>query len=122
VPLFAAENLPEDMSGHASIRPDTDHLFDALAHGYRRAVLRRLLATGETQTLSDLVTALRPGYEPADTDDPSRWLELQLYHVHVPKLRDAGLVTIDAEYRVAATTAADRAEPFLSVELAAEPE
>jgi hypothetical protein len=108
------------MSGHSSLRrPDTDHLFDVLAHGYRRTVLRRLLATGEALTLSELATVIADEMGPADDESRTR-LTSQLYHVHVPKLRDADLVTVDDGHHVATTAAANRVEPYLSIALAAE--
>ncbi|MFD1586104.1 hypothetical protein ACFR9U_03855 [Halorientalis brevis] len=77
-------------------RAVTDALFDSLANGTRRRVLRYLDAVGGTTPLPQLVSALASeessrslDAEPRPRDDRIR---LSLRHVHLPKLQAAGLI------------------------------
>lgn len=82
--------------------PDTtaakDQLFEALAHGYRRRILRTLDAAGEPVSVSTLATEL-VATEPAlaDGGDATKAYEMtytSLLHVHIPKLEAVGLVDL----------------------------
>lgn len=63
-----------------------------LDHRYRRRTLRRL--RGEPVHLADLAGEIAREH-PGDPE-PER-VYVELYHVHVPKLEDAGLVAFDPD-------------------------
>jgi DNA-binding transcriptional ArsR family regulator len=74
--------------------PSTDETFQALSDRQRRQVLRRLLDSDGAVTLDRLVEDLAgDGAHPSESADR---LRLQLRHVHLPALRNAGLVEYDA--------------------------
>ena len=84
-----------------------DTLLDVLADDRRRRALRTLL-THEELTLPDLadeVAAAEAG-EPLSELDPQAVLQvyLSLYHTHVPRLTDTGLVAYDQERDLVTTT------------------
>ncbi|ESP88813.1 DUF7344 domain-containing protein [Candidatus Halobonum tyrrellensis] len=97
--------LPE-----AVLRLDT--VYDALANPTRRAVCY-LLSERDRWPLSDLaarVAAIEEGVAPSAVDATARdRASAALYHVHLPRLADRGVVTFDAEAdAVSAGPAADR--------------
>jgi len=77
-------------------RTVTDALFESLAHGTRRRVLRYLDALGGPTTLRQLVTALvgEESSRSLDAEPQGRndRILLSLRHVHLPKLQAAGLI------------------------------
>ena len=96
-------------ASHLMIDPDS--LFDALADTDRRRVLAALL-DAQTQTVDDLARTLA-GIDGQPADRCSAELStnaidrhhLRLYHVHLPRLADAGLVSYDSDQNVVALTA-----------------
>ncbi|MFD1586725.1 hypothetical protein ACFR9U_06995 [Halorientalis brevis] len=72
-----------------------DDLFEALAHARRRRSLAYLRATEEDVAVDELAkhvaTAERSGGETVTAADRQR-VATSLYHAHLPKLVDAGLV------------------------------
>jgi len=89
-----------------------DSLFDALGNFRRRCTLAALLAHGDLPLadLADEVTVEERG-RPLSSVDADTVLEvyLSLYHTHVPKLSDAGLVAYDQQRDLVALTDAGRA-------------
>lgn len=71
-----------------------DDVFDALAARQRRQLLAALRQAGTAEQLSSLASSLAGDPNPAGTESAGH-VELQLYHVHVPKLVDAGLLACD---------------------------
>ena len=82
----------------------TDRCFEALADDSRRHVLSALCRAETPLSLSelaiDLVNAETGPANPTSEDDPVRNRKIELYHRHVPKLADAGLVEFDADRRM----------------------
>lgn len=84
-----------------------DDLFDALAHGRRRRVLRSLAAARlpvDVEALARDVAAREHGGS-ADSREtvPAEAVErvhVSLHHAHLPKLDAAGLVDYDADQNV----------------------
>lgn len=78
----------------------TDDLFDALAHARRRRVLARL-QEHETVALPDLAEDVATTERDAPLSEISpetvKRVYGALYHTHVPKLVDVGLVDYDQE-------------------------
>lgn len=77
-----------------------DELYRALASGRRRRLLA-LLLDQEQRTVGELATLLA-GWEAADeggmlTPDAREHLLVELIHVHLPRLSDAGLLAHDGE-------------------------
>lgn len=70
----------------------TDTAFEVLAHRHRRAVLGRLADSNGTATFDRLAEALPADANEAPSPDGAR---LQLHHVHLPKLQEAGLIEYD---------------------------
>lgn len=81
----------------------TDRCLEALADDSRRHVLSALCRAESPLSLSelaiDLANAETGPAGPGAEDDPVRSRKVELYHRHVPKLADAGLVEFDAERR-----------------------
>ncbi len=82
-------------SGHRETGDDTqrtsaevDQLFDLLRDPYRRLVLARLQQHGRV-SVERILNERRRG------DESARDLEVSLYHVHLPKLEDTGLIEYD---------------------------
>lgn len=82
-------------------RHSLDERYVALADQRRRHVLNRLQAAEGPITLSGLAEELvQPGPEDEDAAVPAEAAHrtyLSLYHCHVPKLAEAGLVRFDEE-------------------------
>lgn len=96
---------------------------DALADEDRRRIVRLLRGrTGAVPLpeLADRLAAAAPGSEPTDDATASaKSLRTRLYHLHLPKLADCGLVEWNETERTAAPTDhpvydVDRAEDLLS--------
>ena len=75
---------------------DRDELFEALTNRRRRLVLALLRGTDEPTSLSEVAAELAADEE---CDGPAERVEITLYHRHVPKLAEAGLVAFDADRR-----------------------
>lgn len=66
----------------------------------RRQTIHHLRqASSDTLTIDELVEQLRQGETDTETPD-QRELASQLYHAHLPKLADQGIVEIDPETQV----------------------
>lgn len=89
-----------------------DRLFEALAHDRRQRVLDVLDDAETTLSLSDLargVARRENARQPGVDGETVRRVRLSLYHWHVPKLADVGLVDYDADRKtVRLETATDR--------------
>jgi predicted transcriptional regulator len=81
-----------------------DRVLKALAHSDRRAVLNEL-ATADGETLTAETLAARVEAIP----------DVELYHRHLPKLADAGLVVFDSDTGRVEYTPTDSAEAILAV-------
>ncbi|NHN57790.1 MULTISPECIES: hypothetical protein [Halorussus] len=95
-------------------------IFGLLADARRRRALRYLSRTVGATDLDDLAAelALREGEASASRRDRIR---ASLFHVHLPKLRDAGVVRYDAERgTVERRSRRDQLEPYLSLAAADE--
>ena len=104
----------DPLTEHAEL--PIDHAIDLLRARPRRETLRRLLARGEPVSLADLAEAVATGRGPPSVQRRER-VAIDLHHVHLPKLADAGLVHYDRESEtVEAVDAASRVEPFLDRE------
>lgn len=94
-----------------------DELLLALAHSRRRWALYSLYESDGTLTLWDVAAAVAE----AETGTPRSALaskeieqvQLSLYHCHVPKLADVGLVELDDSEFVVLTDLGLRLEPRL---------
>ncbi len=90
---------PADWSPSAEVL-ELDYVFDALAHPRRRYVCYRLLENPEwsLDTLATLIAAWENELPQEDvTEDLRERVSVALYHNHVPKLADDGIVEFDAE-------------------------
>lgn len=77
-----------------------DALFDALADERRRVILEYVLDQSEPVGLDELAERLHgPGSAPPSTPGLSERnrLRCRLYHAHLPRLDDAGIVEFDRE-------------------------
>ena len=75
-----------------------DELLDALADQRRRFVLRTVERSETPMALADLADELvreEFGASPASVQDERERIYVSLYHCHLPKLAEAGLVTFD---------------------------
>lgn len=95
-----SNNTPMPDSGAAPNELlELDEVFAALGHPRRRYLLYALVAGGNEETLTELATKIVAWEQDkplADvTDDERRRVHVSLYHSHVPKLADLGVL----EYR-----------------------
>lgn len=77
-----------------SVRQDAE-IHSALAHERRRHVLSILEDTGAELSLNELVREVanrESGDKPGATCDEVEQIRISLYHRHLPKLADVGLV------------------------------
>lgn len=93
-------------------------MHDVLANGRRRSVLRQLTETETPIALTDLaieIVARETDRSAADVSDAEmKRVRTSLWHAHVPKLADAGVVDCDRQRKMVTLTAsAERIEPYL---------
>lgn len=88
--------------------PDVDSLFDVLSDQSRRRILAALLENDRSDALS--IT------DDISTGDPDRTsLNTQMYHRHLPKLDDLGLIEWNREtHEVQAGPHFDEIKPLLT--------
>ncbi|RXK46455.1 DUF7344 domain-containing protein [Halorientalis pallida] len=70
-----------------------DELFRALAHARRRRVLAYLRSEQRAAAVEHVATYVATAETTGNDDAPYTEVETSLYHVHLPKLIDVGLVT-----------------------------
>lgn len=104
--------------GSFEVRTDTVH--DVLANKHRRYAIDCLQKYDEPLTLADLaneVSARENGTRV--TDIPAEEMKdvyMELYHVHVPKMEEAGIVAYDQDRDlVTLTENADQLTPYLNL-------
>lgn len=71
-------------------RADLNDVFDALAHPYRRSVLR-ILDRESPRSVEEVAERIVATRDPPSADR----VEVALVHQHLPRLAEAGLVTYD---------------------------
>jgi hypothetical protein len=78
----------------SSVGGDTarDEVFRALAHARRRRVLAYLRDEERAVPVEHVATYVATAETTGDSDAPYTAVETSLYHVHLPKLIDVGLV------------------------------
>lgn len=78
----------------ASVGGDTtlDEVFRALAHARRRRVLAYLRDEQRAVPVEHVATYVATAETTGNSDAPYTAVEMSLYHVHLPKLIDAGLL------------------------------
>ncbi|WP_436924689.1 DUF7344 domain-containing protein [Halosimplex amylolyticum] len=90
-----------DVAAAEPFDADTDRVFGALSDPDRRFVLAWLAERDDRAALADLATELAAWKQGGDADQiPDSAVEsahAKLYHVHVPKLADAGLASHDRD-------------------------
>ena len=96
-----------------------DSVLDLCRDQHRRIVLGVLTAEGRSLTLDDLTkTILKYNHQTPITEVSAEVLtgvRISLYHRHLPKLAEAGLIEFDPERRlVAPTTRLEQLEPTLA--------
>lgn len=92
--------------------PSPEVLFEVLSARRQRLVLRHLLRSEGSLNVRDLTRRVATS-EIEDRPDPER-VRARLYHVDLPKLRDAGLITVEGDV-VSATEAITAVEPHLAL-------
>lgn len=85
---------------HSTTRTlQTDEIFGLLAASERRRVLQYLTDTDSLATIGELAAAIdRDGATTTDTGSEDDRTRIELYHVHLPKLADAGLLDLDERH------------------------
>lgn len=90
------ERRTPDLADLSDLDADADALFDVLSDARRRFVVARLHENGEPMSLADVADELAVWErdEPLDRipADEVASVYMSLYHVHVPKMADAGVV------------------------------
>lgn len=77
---------------------NTDDLFDVLSNPRRRYILSHLQASKTPMALADLTDAVvrwETGEEPTAVQAVREQVYISLYHWHLPKLADAGLISFN---------------------------
>ncbi|WP_114578139.1 hypothetical protein [Saliphagus sp. LR7] len=112
-------SLALDTEGDRTLSPDhleIDHVYEALGHPRRRYLCYTLLEDAEW-SLPGLATKIAAWEDGVSTDavtDARRdQVYVSLYHAHVPKLVDQGVISFDEVEETIA--AADHAEQVLTV-------
>lgn len=86
-----------------------EDIVNVLSHSVRRRVLTCLDDADEELSLDELATGVEQSGVVGDVVrgpvGPTDRLELRLYHVHLPKLADEGLVAFDDRTRTVSITA-----------------
>lgn len=100
---------------NADHKDDQDEILSALADPTRRAILSRLTRHRQTVDLAGLVADLTTTHTNGTTDQHLQ-MQIQLYHHHLPKLAEAGLVEFDQQRKEIAATSVG--EDVLEVVLA----
>jgi DNA-binding transcriptional ArsR family regulator len=85
----------------AGATADTDELFAVLSSSKRRFVLSHLAQRETSPALDPLAGALAEWSDDLSHEDA----RIALHHVHLPKLRDAGLVEYDETVQLTDDTA-----------------
>lgn len=100
---LAEDSRPATRNAAARIDPsvlELEHVFSALSHP-RRRYLMYALAENPEWTLDDLATKLVAWEEGIDEaaveSNQCDQMYVSLYHTHVPKLVDEGVITYDSE-------------------------
>lgn len=104
-----------------------DATLDLSGAKHRRIVLAVLAEQQQSFTLDDLAKAIVKHNHHTPLKEASgetiTQIKTELYHCHIPKLEDTGVVEYDADRHVVEPTAAfERLEPHLSAILDADPE
>jgi hypothetical protein len=104
----------EIMKHETTAPPSTpDEVFEALANSYRRQLLFALV--DETPNASDTVEPFEQLAEDTETDS-AETTQIELVHVHLPKLDNHGFVDWDRETgEIDVGDAWDEIEPFLTL-------
>lgn len=93
---------------HGRSADEVDELVAAVSHHHRREALEVLRSANRPLALADLATELvrRNGEDSAKEaiKQQAERLQLQLYHCHVPKLAEAGLVEYNAARKTVSLT------------------
>lgn len=79
---------------------ELNNTFDLLSHPHRRYVLYYLTKEFEVvdiETLAAMIAKWDEGQTATDWSDSRDTIEIALYHTHLPKLADAGIITFDAD-------------------------
>lgn len=88
---------------------------DSLAHPYRRHLLRYLTLNKYMVTVEDIAEEIaaqdQDKKRAAVTEDERKRVQLHLFHNHLPRLRDAGLVDYDEKSGMVALT--EKARPAI---------
>ena len=115
-----SESRPE--SGTAR-RPgeelSVDAIYDLVTSSRRREVLSLFVTREQPLTLRDLTHGVAQAEEGAEITDISQErvaeIRITLYHVHLPKLAEHGVVSVDEKRDVVEPTEnLDQFEPFLT--------
>ncbi len=92
--------MQAEVLNHLMMTPDLDTYLDLIADRHRRNLIHQLrhISNGLT-TVDALVDELNRGERAAGTDGPPdrEDLAIQVYHTHLPKLADHGVVEYDPE-------------------------
>jgi DNA-binding transcriptional ArsR family regulator len=83
---------------------NTDDLFDVLSNPRRRYILSHLQASKTPMALADLTDAVvrwETGEEPTAVQAVREQVYISLYHWHLPKLADAGLISFNRDRKLA---------------------
>lgn len=92
--------------------PSADVVFDVLSSRWQRLALRNLLRSDGTLHVRELAQRIAVA-ETDDRPDIER-VSTRLHHIDLPKLEDAGLVTVE-DRTVSATEAVTAVEPHLAL-------
>lgn len=76
-----------------------EEIHEALASGERRRIISILQDAGDPLSLADIAIELaeREGMDGEELWERAQQLRIDLYHWHIPKLKDAGVVEYDSE-------------------------
>lgn len=103
-------------AGESRSLADVDRHLAVLNHPIRRRVIEHLLGVpGARATVDELAKSLELPYQRVDQSGRRKRLDLQLHHVHLPKLARASVVEFDPERGIVQYHGSDDLERWLGI-------
>ncbi|WP_134672133.1 DUF7344 domain-containing protein [Halorussus marinus] len=111
-------DAPDEYASEGGISPTLDATLDLLSDRRRRYVLYTLRRHSSAMALDELAEAVASRDDDAETDH----VRTALYHSHLPRMENAGVVSFDPDSELVRLTDGDSSPVEEYLDLAAEAE